>query len=717
MLAIGLSDSSLRLLSSFSGKTVHILPNSQDNSEPTSLSHLFWKSHFTSPSGTSNLLNVANEASQGKFVLEDLLSVTSQAQDLAKFAQADLPRALSAINIESSLLKLSTLPATGGDDDVFSSRSSLDAIFHNKQHVPTSSLPNDKVDILSTWSDNGLLHLRIYDCFEIGNVSILPTLEAQSSQGQDAPKDAVAVGQATHPLSPTCLLALRAPDAGLAEKARSFLVPITLQFLPNTVPHLSLVAQKCTQLTNIRRYLQQVRRQIELEWRTAQNLPSRFIRNVEGDLAGQEGANAMDFKTAVCHAVMTGDCPTVMREWLVDQVGDHGVKRWEKVVITGYETLRRLVQECLLPAIERAEVIVSRLFGLASYPPAAQALGLDVQRIEQVRDMLDCLTLLGEKLLLRVGKEFHAFEKFIRWLKLEIEIQSAEEGSQSWEELCEGREAIDVVGVLDFVSGTKGERNISDFIDEQKKPEGPSGWFPADLGTAFFGMYKEMTREGAVSKDMPKLHDLLSHLTTLCDQVFGHIGETLRKNVLIGRPSEITDLLKGTEIIDLRLVAEGSERFSAFIASARLDPTSDGEIDRAEIRIIQADLHAQEDIVLESRIQINFPQISDVAFVDDDALFILSSTAESSRILEIRFRELDPQPSLRHDFGRLEPHRRPKKMDVNGRKGRRAVVVLDRDRMRYSVFDINNEPSVEPEEAEAGEREETQLNGDMETAE
>lgn len=718
MLAVGLSDLSLRLLSSFTGKIVHVLTPTVKNPESSSLSSLSWISHFTSPSVTATLLDTANQASLGKFVLEDLLSVTSQAADLAKFAKTDLPRTLSAIDVETSLLKLSTLPATGGDDDVFSSRSSLDAIFHTRLQTTASALPNERVDVLSTYTDNGLLNLKIYDCFEIGNVSILPVVDPISSPGRSrSPRSATIVSHASHALSPRDLLVLQTRESSSDEKTRWFLVSLTLQFLPNTTPHLSLVAQKCTQLTNVLRYLRQTHRQLELEWRTAQDLPKRFIRNIEEDLASQEGSNAMDFKTVVFHTVMTGICLPVMREWLLDQVGDRGIKRWEKAMSTGYETLRRHVHECLLPAIERAEVIISRLYGLASYTPAAQTLGLDVRRIEQVRDALDCLTLLGEKLLLRVGKELRAFEKFIRWLKLEVEILSAEEGGQTWEELCEGREGVDVAGVLVFISGSIGERNVTDFIDEQKRPDGPSSWSPPDQRAAFYGKYKEMLNQGAESQNLPKLNDLLSYLASLCNQVFGHIGETLRKNVLVGRHLDVTDALGGTRSIDLRMHAEEDNSFSAYVASAQSVGNHDDKTKPNELKVIQAHMQGGDEIEIGETARFSISGISDVRFVDDEALFVLSSTAESSRMMEIRYREKDPQPHLRHDFGKQDLQRQPKRMDVNGRKGRRAVAVLDQNRTRYTVLDIDNGPPDEFDEAQDGETEGMEQVDDIEMVE
>lgn len=718
MLAVGLSDLSLRLLSSFTGKIVHVFPPMLGDTKSVSLGDLSWNSYFTTPVRTSDLLNKANQASPDNFALEDLLSTTAQAPDLAKYAKTDLPRALSTLDIETSLLKLSTLPATGGDDDVFSSRSSLDAMFHTMQQTAVSGLPNDSVDVLSLYSDNSTLHLKIFDCFEIGDIPIPPILTTDPlGRSLDIPVKAAIVLQASHPLSPTSVLVVQKQQSEPDGSLRSIIMPLTLQFLQNTVPYLSLVAQKCTNLTNILRYLSQVRQQIESEWRTAQDLPSRFIRNIEEDLASQEGENAMDFKIAAYHLVMMGDCPSTMKEWLLDQVGDRGIKRWEKAMITGYETLRRLIHECLIPAVERAQVIVSRLFGLASYAPAAQALGLDVPRIERVRDMLDCLNLLGEKLLLRVGKEHRAFEKFIRWLKLEVEIQSAEEGGQTWQELCEGRDSIDVVGVLGFIGGTIGERKIGDFIDERQNPDGMDGWSPMDLKVPFYEKYKASIRAEAGTSNAPKLHELMGYLSSLCDNVFRHIGETLRKNIIFGKQIEITNTLGGSKVLDSRLVAGECRVFHVYLAGTRIreEPSEPSETD--EIHLVQAKLPAAGDIEIVGASRFGILGASDMRFVDDRSLFVLTSMSQSSNMMELRYREPDAQPYIRHEFGVQNLQRRPMKMVVNGRKGRRAVAVLEQDGMRYTVFDIDTGTPDEVNNDRNEEAEESGLDEDMEMVE
>lgn len=83
-------------------------------------------------------------------------------------------------------------------DDVFSSRASLDAIFHS-----AAKNTSDSVDVLAVGFDDGTVHLRIFDCFEIGSFHIGASMGNASSCSL--------LQHASHPLSSTHALLASAP--------------------------------------------------------------------------------------------------------------------------------------------------------------------------------------------------------------------------------------------------------------------------------------------------------------------------------------------------------------------------------------------------------------------------------------------------------------------------------------------------------------------------
>ena len=79
------------------------------------------------------------------------------------------------------------------------------------------------------------------------------------------------------------------------------------------------MASKSTQLQNVLRYIGQVQRLLTAEWKAAQDLPSKFLRNINETLAKECHC---DFINAAYHLVVTGDCFVPMKEWLVEELSE-----------------------------------------------------------------------------------------------------------------------------------------------------------------------------------------------------------------------------------------------------------------------------------------------------------------------------------------------------------------------------------------------------------
>lgn len=306
-LAVACGDGTVRIISAYSGKTVHHYPayEGQKDDAPTpdqkspKVASLGWGVNFTDSKAAQRHMH----ESAGQITVEDLLTPSVHSSKTVAVLKADLPRELSMLDIESSLPKLSTLPATGAEDDLFSSRASIDAIFHSSKDN------GDSVDVLFVGFDDGIVHLRIFDCFEIGSFPVGESAgKAESCQ---------ILRHASHPLSSTHAL-LASPAIG-QEQAPLNLVTLDLRFITKSGRYLSLLASKTTQLQNLLRYIGQVQRQIELEWKNAQELPFRFLRSINMDL---EEKCQCDFTTAIYHLVATGHAFEPMKEFLVDIVGE-----------------------------------------------------------------------------------------------------------------------------------------------------------------------------------------------------------------------------------------------------------------------------------------------------------------------------------------------------------------------------------------------------------
>lgn len=153
---------------------------------------------------------------------------------------------------------------------------------------------------------DGKLHLSVYDAFEIGIFSC-PAIDGQTSQ---------LVYHASSPRMSTQALLLSGSDPNSVN-----FVPMDLPFTSSSPINLSLLTSKLTALQTLLRYLKQTQLHMQVEWKNARELPSRFLRSVQGDLEENE-YGPRSIVPALYHTVVTGHAHKPVHEWLVDIIGE-----------------------------------------------------------------------------------------------------------------------------------------------------------------------------------------------------------------------------------------------------------------------------------------------------------------------------------------------------------------------------------------------------------
>ncbi|RDW90180.1 uncharacterized protein DSM5745_01955 [Aspergillus mulundensis] len=687
LLAVACADSTVRIISAYSGKTAHHYRAHGDSGEQSlKMTCLGWGVNFTDSKVARRQLHEA----VGQLSVDDLLSLDMQPSKAAALLKADLPRELALLDIESSLPRLSTLPSTGSDDDVFSSRASIDAIFHSSQKAASGA-----VDVLLVGFEDGTVHLRIFDCFEIGSVLFT------------SPAPCAILQHASHPLSSTHALV-----ASSGNNLR--LLTLDLRFITRSGRYLSLLAHKTTQLQSLLRYICQVQRQIEMEWKNAQELPARYMRSVNQDL---EEKCHCDFVTAAYHLV--------------------GHKRWEKAVATGYEIVRRLTHECLLPALERCEVLLSRLTGLSKFQKLSEVLGLETSDLKAIVETLDCLHLLAHHIIISTNEELTQFHAFSRWIRHQIDMLSAEPMSQTLEELMEKTDLVEYPLTLRYIRGALTKSSLRNYIQQLPMMGFPRPPVPSDdklvptkgNNRSFYDMFKELLEQQNKAADdaapviLPKLNNLTKRLGVQFEKVFSQIAVTQKRGILHRSPLTLhrdCDKTVFDSTMRYEEVKRG-EQLSVIYVASRLATSRH----LLYIYRVVLDLENGVSSTREARVGVvNFHDgiIRQVQFAEGDNLMILwSNNVGVSYILQLPFQpspqeyppgaayqltinyhdvhhvdavkemtDVDIQSSqlVKHQFA---PKARPVKIEVNGRQGRRAICVLYAGALRYEVLDLDAE--------------------------
>lgn len=216
---------------------------------------------------------------------------------------------------------------------------------------------------------------------------------------------------------------------------------------------------------------------------------------------------------------------------------------------SGYENVRRLTHECLLPALQRCEVLLSRLIGISKFHKLNHILGLESRDLQEVVETLDCLHLLSHSVLTKTTRELHQFMEFARWLRHEIDIQTAEPMSQTLEELLEKSDLIDHATTLEYIEGALTNSSLRRYIsstpgtgttaaDSQKRvSDGEKLSFYQTFKNTLSAEENEKPGDSNNKTEssgpaLPQLNDLIARLESQCDKVFGKIALTQRRSIL-----------------------------------------------------------------------------------------------------------------------------------------------------------------------------------------
>jgi anaphase-promoting complex subunit 4 len=190
-------------------------------------------------------------------------------------------------------------------EDIFSSRASLDGLF--RAFDPKD---NDVVDVLVVGTRDGRIHLSIYDSFVVGSFA---SPLAISGMGE---YDSQLILHASHKLYSTHALLMSSSSRSTSEL---YYVPMDLRFISSSSDYLSLLASRSTTLQNLLRYIHQVQALMTAEWQAAQDLPNKFLRNINEKLQEKNNCNIVQ---AMYHSVATGHTFPAVKEWLVDELAE-----------------------------------------------------------------------------------------------------------------------------------------------------------------------------------------------------------------------------------------------------------------------------------------------------------------------------------------------------------------------------------------------------------
>lgn len=197
---------------------------------------------------------------------------------------------------------------------VFTTRASLESLFR-----PFTQETADQVDVMIVGTDDGQVHLSIFDSFIIGSFQYTIDDQDLPETAEKSPSLKLIHHASHHDLTTHSLLFQPIADEKIKEL---YLVPMDLTFIHSSPENLSLLASKTTTLQKLLRYVKQVQTHMIYEWQSTRELPHKFIDSINETLRESGNYGGMDVGQAMYHTVVTGCTFPEVKEWLVDQLAE-----------------------------------------------------------------------------------------------------------------------------------------------------------------------------------------------------------------------------------------------------------------------------------------------------------------------------------------------------------------------------------------------------------
>ncbi|KAH8653357.1 anaphase-promoting complex, cyclosome, subunit 4-domain-containing protein [Xylariales sp. PMI_506] len=617
-LAVGWSDGVVRLMGLENGKAVHQIPVC--GTEKANITCIGWARNQAGKRHTPGGGAAWKDISHHGLELGE------------KVSKIDLPSALTFLEVESALPKLSPLPVSGGSGDdmyIFTTRASLEFLFR-----PFTSETSDLVDIMLVGTNDGKIHVSIYDSFIIGTFQL-------SLPGDLTSNDALClVDHASHPGLSTHSLLFR--PLSEAKTNELFVVPMDLTFIYSSPENLSLLASKTTTLQKLLRYVNQVQTHMAYEWQSTRELPHKFLNSINAALREAGNYGTMDIGQAMYHLVVTGHTFPEVKEWLVDQLAERGHKRWDKAVVSGLESLRSLVHENFLPALERILIILSRLLGIARFHESEDGIGFNSTQITKVMDSVSCLMLVGQKVLLLVMEELELFHAFSTWLRFEIDRLASSSAS---DELTEKEATMEHAKVLLYLERYIRESPLRFHLSKVSPGDLERDLKLAEDGTFLLDVLDKQIKSQDIGQPQTgvfsQVEFLGANLLSKANVVFNGIAEAEQRTVRFGQITKL-ELQNNVSKLDIKMCSvHNEEGVTGFTYTALTEETVESNIHifRTETKVVNG--ISSTVATQHSCLTLGNAKVLDLKFLNQNSLLVLLSNQEELRIIRVPYQSAE----------------------------------------------------------------------------
>jgi len=296
-----------------------------------------------------------------------------------------------------------------------------------------------------------------------------------------------------------------------------------------------------------------------------ETLAMDYMRPFDEELQKEDGSRA---SLELFELLVTGVPSDKLKNWLGDELMERGQRKWEKVYMNGYEVLRRLIHENMLPVCERTIALISLLRGLARWKEKGSSLGLEPTDFTKLLDIVSGLLAMSHDFLIKLNRELELFSAFSHWLKIMVEEMDALINSTDNPPVVDDS-MIDTLRAAEFIGGPLMKSKLGDFfhMDEWTWRDGESifqlfsdqtstkedsksrGKRDSDLPSIVLGGSPSVSkRRGSTGSNMsvmnsgqdereiraPGFHQLWSHLSSIYKAIFDKPAMAMQQQLRVG---------------------------------------------------------------------------------------------------------------------------------------------------------------------------------------
>jgi hypothetical protein len=221
-------------------------------------------------------------------------------------------------------------------------------------------------------------------------------------------------------------------------------------------------------------------------------------------------------------------------------------------VSQGYIKVLELLQENLLPGLDRCSAVLSNLQGLAQYHEHTTAFDIPLSSFSILFNIICCIRLIAHHMVLAAAEEYHHFIAFSKWLRHVIEVQNADPTSAAGEDVIEKDPGADYLSVFSYIRTAFEKSKIEQYLSSTDES--------SDI-KAHPNMYDDL--KGALKRSKegkPRIHDSLK-LTSYYSEwrrhnevLIAQITTWQRKTTLM--PGGIVFSNEKLSAYDVRMVSE-----------------------------------------------------------------------------------------------------------------------------------------------------------------